>query len=103
MGTELAGILSVPVYQALDTDRDGNVLIATDESGTMQLLERDADGIASVLTAFDGPCTGRYLPGRRAVLVTFDDGGNENTQLSLLDLNTRRPTRGTGGCATTGS
>ena len=87
MGTELAGILSVPVYRALDTDRDGNVLIATDESGTMQLLERDADGIACVLTAFDGPCTGRYLPGRRAVLVTFDDGGNENTQMSVLDLN----------------
>jgi len=86
MGTGLAEILSVPVYRALDTDRDGNVLIGTDESGTMQLLELSNDGIATALTALDGACTGRYLPGRRAVLVGFDDRGDENAQLSTLDL-----------------
>ena len=98
MGTELAGILSVPVYRALDTDGEGNVLIATDESGTMQLVELDGAGIATALTALDGPCTGRYLPGRRAVLICFDDRGDENSQLSILDLDaaSELPVAGTG-------
>ncbi len=86
MGTDLAGILSVPVYRALDIDHLGNILVATDEHGTMQLVELDPSGSVTALTALDGPCSGRYLPGRRAVLVSRDTGGDENTQLSVLDL-----------------
>jgi dipeptidyl aminopeptidase/acylaminoacyl peptidase len=88
MGFDLTALLSVPVYRALDIDAEGRVLAATDESGSMQLIEIDPDGAATALTALPGACTGRYLPGSRAVLVAHDEHGNERTQLSLLRIGT---------------
>ena len=38
------------------------------------------------LTALPSRCRGRYVPGRRQVVVEHDQGGDENFQLSLLDL-----------------
>jgi dipeptidyl aminopeptidase/acylaminoacyl peptidase len=79
-------LLNVTQYRAFDTDRDGRILIGSDESGSTQLAEIGPDGSRYPLTALPGPCEGRYLPGERAVLVSHDDGGNERLQLSLLAL-----------------
>ena len=49
-------------------------------------MEITPDGGQTALTALPGACTGRYVPGQRAVIVSHDDGGNERHQLSLLPL-----------------
>src|SRR5690625_3548793 len=56
----------------------------------MQLVEIDTDGSRTPLTDLPGRCTGRYLPGSRAVVVEHDAGGDENWQLSALDLDPAR-------------
>src|SRR5215475_2673997 len=89
MTFDVATLLTIPVYRAMDVDADGRVLASTDESGSMQLIEIEPDGRTTALTALDGPCGGRYVPGSRTVVVTHDDGGNERSQLSTLDLATR--------------
>jgi dipeptidyl aminopeptidase/acylaminoacyl peptidase len=86
MGLDLAGLLAVSVYRAFDIDAEGRILGGTDESGSLQLIEIAPDGGVERLTALPGACTGRYLPGERAVVVSHDDGGNERAQLSLLRL-----------------
>jgi dipeptidyl aminopeptidase/acylaminoacyl peptidase len=86
MGLDLARLLDIRLYQAFDLDEDGRVLAGSDETGSTQLIEIQPDGISVPLTALPGPCSGRYLPGRRAVLVCHDDGGNELHQISVLRL-----------------
>jgi dipeptidyl aminopeptidase/acylaminoacyl peptidase len=86
MGLDLARLLAVSVSRALDVDSAGRILAGSDEGGSMQLVEIWPDGSARTLTALPGPCTGRYLPGERTVVVSHDDGGNERGQLSLLHL-----------------
>src|ERR1700734_3955673 len=86
MGLDLAQLLAVPVYRAFDIDARQRILGGTDESGSLQLIEIAPDGSVVRLTALPGACTGRYLPGERAVVVSHDDGGNERAQLSLLRL-----------------
>jgi protease II len=92
MTFDVATMLTIPVFRAMDIDADGRVLAGTDESGSMQLIEIEPDGRTTALTALDGPCAGRYVPGSRTVMVTHDDGGNERSQLSTLDLATRSAT-----------
>ncbi len=86
MGADLTRILDVRLYQAFDLDADGRVLAGSDDTGSTQLIEIDPDGTTVPLTALPGACTGRYLPGQRAVIVSHDDGGNELHQLSVLRL-----------------
>ncbi len=86
MGLDLATLLNLRLYQAFDVDPDGRVLAGSDDTGSTQLIEVSPDGRATPLTALDGPCSGRYVPGQRAVLVSHDDGGNERTQISVLRL-----------------
>jgi len=86
MGLDLPQWLAISVHRALDADSAGRILAGSDESGSMQLAEISPDGSAEALTALPGACTGRYLPGQRAVVVSHDDGGNERSQLSLLRL-----------------
>ena len=86
MGLDLAQLLAVSVFQAFDADSAGRILAGSDEAGSMQLTEISPDGSAVTLTALPGPCSGRYLPGERTVVVSHDDGGNERKQLSLLRL-----------------
>ena len=88
MGLDLARLLDIRFYQAFDLDEAGRVLAGSDESGSTQLVEIQPDGTVVALTALPGPCTGRYVPGERAVLVSHDDGGNELHQLSVLRLAT---------------
>jgi dipeptidyl aminopeptidase/acylaminoacyl peptidase len=86
MAPDLARLLDVPLYLAFDLDPVGRVLAGSDESGSTQLIEILPDGTAAPLTALPGACTGRYLPGQRAVIVSHDMGGNERHQLSVLRL-----------------
>jgi dipeptidyl aminopeptidase/acylaminoacyl peptidase len=83
---DLARLLAVTLYRAFDVDAEGRVLAASDASGSFQLTEIQPDGTAGALTALPGACSGRYLPGQRAVIVSHDEGGNERYQLSLLRL-----------------
>jgi dipeptidyl aminopeptidase/acylaminoacyl peptidase len=86
MGSNLAKILDVRLFQAFDLDADGRVLAGSDDTGSNQLIEIEPDGAKTPLTALPGACTGRYLPGQRAVIVSHDEGGNELHQLSVLRL-----------------
>ena len=86
MGLHLKRLLDVRLYQAFDVDEAGRVLAGSDDTGSTQLIEILPDGSVTPLTALPGACSGRYVPGERAVIVSHDDGGNENHQLSLLRL-----------------
>ena len=86
MGTEIRELLDLPVWRAFDIDDAGRILAGHDASGSIQLVELAPDGTATELTALPGACLGRYLPGRRAVVVEHDQGGDEKRQLSLLPL-----------------
>jgi dipeptidyl aminopeptidase/acylaminoacyl peptidase len=86
MGLDLNRLLEVRLFQAFDVDESGRVLAGSDDTGSTQLIEIAGDGAVTPLTALPGACTGRYVPGRRAVIVSHDEGGNERHQLSLLWL-----------------
>ncbi len=86
MALSLAALLDVRLYQAFDIDPDGRVLAGSDDSGSTQLIEIGPDGRVTPLTRLPGPCSGRYLTGERAVIVSHDEGGNERHQLSVLRL-----------------
>lgn len=86
MGPSLTRILDVRLYQAFDLDAHGRVLAGSDDTGSTQLSEIEPDGTRTPLTALPGACSGRYLPGQRAVIVSHDEGGNELHQLSVLRL-----------------
>jgi dipeptidyl aminopeptidase/acylaminoacyl peptidase len=73
-----------------DIDSDQRLLVGNDDSGSVQLYEISPDGGWTQLTDLGEPCTGRYLPGERAVVVSADTGGTERAQLSLLRLDTRK-------------
>ena len=84
-GTSPEAILEVRLFQAFDLDAEGRVLAGSDDTGSTQLIEI-GDGTMTQLTALPGACSGRYLPGQRAVIVSHDVGGDERHQLSLLRL-----------------
>jgi dipeptidyl aminopeptidase/acylaminoacyl peptidase len=86
MATDLNVLINAHTYRAFDVDDHGRVLIGTDESGSVQLAEVTPDGTVTVLTALPGPCSGRYVPGQRAVIVSHDNGGDERHQISLLGI-----------------
>ena len=79
-------LLNLPVWRAFDIDEAGRILAGYDGSGSLQLVELGPDGTVTALTDLPGPCSGRYLPGERVVVVKHDQGGNERSQLSLLRL-----------------
>jgi dipeptidyl aminopeptidase/acylaminoacyl peptidase len=81
-------LLDTRTWLALDLDADGRVLAGYDDLGSLQLVEIAPDGVRTPLTDLPSKCRGRYVPGRRQVVVEHDQGGDENFQLSLLDLST---------------
>jgi dipeptidyl aminopeptidase/acylaminoacyl peptidase len=83
---DIARLLAITLYRAFDVDAEGRILAGSDAAGSVQLTEIQPDGTTDALTALPGPCTGRYLPGERGVIVSHDEGGNERHQLSLLRL-----------------
>lgn len=86
--TDVSHWWQVRSWRAFDVDADGRVLAGHDDTGTVQLVELDGD-VVTALTALPGSVSGRYVPDRRSVIVSHDDGGNENAQLSLLHLQGR--------------
>ena len=84
--TTVRSLLDLRTWVAFDVDDAGRVLAGHDELGTLQLVEIAADGTRTPLTALPGRCSGRYVPGRRQVVVQHDTDGDELMQLSLLDL-----------------
>ncbi|MGC4110831.1 MAG: hypothetical protein QM747_10485 [Nocardioides sp.] len=82
----LRQLLDTRSWVALDIDPDGRVLAGHDDLGSLQLVEIAPDGSATPLTDLPSKCTGRYVRGHRQVVVEHDQGGDENFQLSLLDL-----------------
>ena len=82
----LAELFELRSATLLDIDDGGRLLVGDDESGSTQLHELAPDGTRVVLTDLGEPCSGRYLPGERAVIVSADDGGTERAQLWLLRL-----------------
>jgi dipeptidyl aminopeptidase/acylaminoacyl peptidase len=79
-------LLDIRTWVAFDIDEDGRVLAGHDDLGSLQLVEIAPDGSTTPLTALPSRCAGRYVPGRRQVLVEHDSGGDERWQISLLDL-----------------
>jgi dipeptidyl aminopeptidase/acylaminoacyl peptidase len=79
-------LLDLTAWAVFDVDPEGRILAGNDESGSMQLVEIAPDGTRTQLTALPSRCSGRYVPGTRRVVVQHDNGGDEQTQLSLLDL-----------------
>ncbi|HEX2901876.1 MAG TPA: alpha/beta fold hydrolase [Jatrophihabitans sp.] len=79
-------LLQLRRTQLLDLDAEGRILVGHDETGSSQLYEISPDGRWRQLTDLGEPCTGRYLPGQRTVVLSADTGGTEREQLSLLDL-----------------
>ncbi|MHB1575313.1 MAG: alpha/beta hydrolase family protein [Candidatus Dormibacteria bacterium] len=86
MPKDIERLLSAPVWRAFDVDDQGRILAGTDESGSIQLVEIEPGGGRTPLTALPGACSGRYLPGRRMVVVEHDQGGDEMHQLSMMAL-----------------
>lgn len=86
----VAALLGIRTWVAFDVDGEGRVLAGHDALGSTQLVEIAADGTRTPLTDLPGRCSGRYLPGRRQVVVQHDQGGDELMQLSLLDLSAER-------------
>jgi dipeptidyl aminopeptidase/acylaminoacyl peptidase len=84
-------LIDTRTWVAFDLSSDGHVLAGHDELGSLQLVEIAPDGVVTPVTALPSRCRGRYVPGRRQVVVEHDQGGDENFQLSLLDL-TELPT-----------
>jgi len=81
-------LLSARTWTTFDVDDQGRVLAGHDELGSLQLVEIGPEGSVRALTDLPGKCSGRYVPGRRQVVVQHDQGGDELAQLSLLDLDT---------------
>jgi dipeptidyl aminopeptidase/acylaminoacyl peptidase len=79
-------LLDTRSWVALDLDPEGRVLAGYDDLGSQQLVEIAPDGRATPLTDLPSRCTGRYVPGRRQVVIQHDQGGDENYQISLLDV-----------------
>ncbi|WP_114907453.1 alpha/beta hydrolase family protein [Ornithinimicrobium murale] len=87
----VSSLFEVRAWTAFDVDGQGRILAGHDELGSTQLVEIDSDGTRTPLTRLPGKCSGRYVPGRRQVVVQHDQGGDENLQLSLLDLPRSEP------------
>jgi dipeptidyl aminopeptidase/acylaminoacyl peptidase len=93
-GARVRELLELRRSTLFDIDSEDRLLVGNDDSGSVQLYELGPDGGWTQLTDLGEPCTGRYLPGERAVVVSADTGGTERTQLSLLRLDGTGPAAG---------
>jgi dipeptidyl aminopeptidase/acylaminoacyl peptidase len=81
---DLRALLEMRQASPLSFSSDGSrLLVASDVPGTKQLFVVE-DGSLRRLTDFPEPVSGQFLPDGR-VLVEMDAGGNERTQLYVLD------------------
>lgn len=82
----LVQLLELRRSTLFDVDSEHRLLVGNDDSGSVQLYEISPAGDWTQLTDLGEPCSGRYLPGERAVVVSADTGGTERAQLFLLRL-----------------
>jgi dipeptidyl aminopeptidase/acylaminoacyl peptidase len=83
----LTTLLSLPGLVAFDIDSEGRLLVGYDGSGVRQLHEIEVDGSWRALTAHgERPMNAKYVPGSRRVILEQDTGGDEQGQLSTLEL-----------------
>ncbi|WP_211240022.1 S9 family peptidase [Promicromonospora kroppenstedtii] len=82
----ISSLLDLTAWTVFDVDPEGRILAGNDESGSMQLVEIAPDGSRTQLTGLPSRCSGRYVPGTRTVVVQHDNGGDEQMQLSLLEI-----------------
>jgi len=88
----LRELLTAPSAVPVDVRADGAVLVASNETGTMQLSLVPAGGGAPVpLTDLPEPVTGQFVPGSNRILLEMDEGGNERAQLYLVDAEPGAP------------
>jgi dipeptidyl aminopeptidase/acylaminoacyl peptidase len=81
---DLRALLEMRQAVPLSFSHDGaQLLVASDIPGTKQLYVV-SDGELQQLTDFAEPVSGQFLPDGR-ILVEMDEGGNERTQLYVLD------------------
>jgi len=83
---DLRSLLALRQALPLSFSEDGEtLLVVSDVPGTRQLyLVPTGGGEPLQLTSFDEPVSGQLLPDGR-ILLEIDAGGNERTQLHLLD------------------
>jgi dipeptidyl aminopeptidase/acylaminoacyl peptidase len=83
----LTTLLSLPGLVAFDIDSEGRALVGYDGSGVRQVHEIAVDGSWRALTAHgERAINALYVPGSRRVILEHDRGGDEQGQLSILDL-----------------
>jgi dipeptidyl aminopeptidase/acylaminoacyl peptidase len=84
---DLRTLLEWRIAVPADFSGDGeSLLVAADLPGTLQLYRVPAAGGAlEQLTNFSEPVWGTFVPGSGRILLEMDEGGNERTQLYLLD------------------
>jgi Tol biopolymer transport system component len=82
----LRGLLELRQAWPLSFSADGStLLVSSDLPGTRQLFLLPArGGEPTQVTSFAEPVEGQLLPDGR-ILLAMDEGGNERTQLYLLD------------------
>ncbi len=83
---DLRALLEMRQASPLSFSHDGTrLLVGSDVPGTSQLhIVSVRGGELEQLTSFDDPVTGQLLANGR-ILLEMDQGGNERTQLYLLD------------------
>jgi dipeptidyl aminopeptidase/acylaminoacyl peptidase len=91
-------LLSARMTVIADLDRGADaperLLVRSDATGSFQLSERREDGTLVALTELPEPvASAHYIPGTRRAVIEADAGGNERTQLFLLDLVRDAPAR----------
>jgi dipeptidyl aminopeptidase/acylaminoacyl peptidase len=81
---DLRALLEMRQAAPLSFSDDGaQLLVVSDVPGTKQLYVVDGEGLRQV-TDFAEPVSGQFLPDGR-ILLEMDQGGNERTQLYVLD------------------
>ncbi len=87
MRYSIEDFLNVRTATASNFSPDGSrLLVFSNLTGTMQLYRVPrTGGELTQLTDYDEPVAGAYLPTTDEILLAMDEGGNERTQLYLLD------------------
>ncbi|HVE76493.1 MAG TPA: S9 family peptidase [Actinomycetota bacterium] len=87
MSYAISDFLQIRTAAPTSFSADGSkISISSNLSGTMQLYRTDPSGGQLVpITSFDEPVSGGYLPMSDRLLIQMDEGGNERSQLYLIN------------------
>ena len=87
MAHDIRDYLEIRTAHPMGFSPDGSkLLVGSNLPGTMQLYRMpSAGGLLTQVTSFDEPVTGRYLRTADRIVFGIDEGGNERTQIHLID------------------